>query len=395
MRTRRVRFGAGFVIVGFRVPRVFGEDVMDSFKWDENFVTGIEEVDAQHMELVKIINRLGELLSSSEMLDGPAVNEVLDELARYTRFHFAAEEGLMLSAGIDSRHLESQKREHAGFVDEVVRLAQTEMTFESANRLLKFLIHWLAYHILGSDQAMARQLALLERGLQPDEAFREDERLGTRATEPLLIALNGLFAQVSERNRELYELNRTLEAKVEARTRELAIANKHLEALSLTDVLTGLPNRRHALHRLKLEWADSAHALSCMMIDADGFKQINDTFGHEAGDVVLQNLALKLQHRVRNDDLVCRLGGDEFLIICPHTPLSGAMHIAEAVRAAVANMRVAAGEGEWRGSISVGVAERSPAMKGPDDLIRLADEGVYLAKRGGRNRVATAATDAG
>lgn len=368
---------------------------MDSFKWDENFVTGIEEVDVQHMELVKIINRLGELLSSSEALKGSAISDVLDELARYTRFHFAAEESLMLASGIDSRHLESQKREHASFVDEVLRLAQTALTFESANRLLKFLIHWLAYHILGSDQAMARQLALIEKGLNPGEAYREDEHLGTRATEPLLTALNGLFAQVSERNRELYELNRTLEAKVEERTRELAIANKHLEALSLTDVLTGLPNRRHALHRLKLEWQESAQALSCMMIDADGFKQINDTCGHEAGDVVLQSLALTLRHTVRNDDLVCRLGGDEFLIICPHTPQSGAMYIAEVMRATVAEMCVVAGQGEWRGSISVGVAERNPSMNGPDDLIRLADEGVYLAKRGGRNRVATAAPDAG
>lgn len=363
---------------------------MDSFKWDENFVTGIEEVDDQHMELVRIINRLGELLSSSEALKGSAINDVLDELTKYTLFHFSAEEGLMQASGIDPRHLESQKREHGSFVDEVGRIAQTVMCFDSANRLLKFLIHWLAYHILGSDQSMARQLALIKKGLSPEEAYREDQQLGTRATEPLLTALNGLFAQVSERNRELYELNRTLEAKVEARTHELAIANKHLEELSFTDVLTGLPNRRQAMHRLKLEWQDPDQPLSCMMIDADGFKQINDTYGHEAGDVVLQKLALELRHTVRNDDLVCRLGGDEFLILCPHTPLAGAMHIAEVMRATVARMRVPAGEGEWHGSVSVGVAERSPLMTGPDDLIRLADEGVYLAKRAGRNRVSSA-----
>lgn len=368
---------------------------MDSFKWDENFVTGIEEVDVQHMELVKIINRLGGLLSSSEALKGSTLGDVLSELTQYTLFHFAAEEGLMRTAGIDPRHLQMQQHEHGSFVDEVSRIDPADMSFEAANRLLKFLIHWLAYHILGADQSMAHQLALIKKGSTPDEAYREDQQRGTRATEPLLTALNGLFAQVSERNRELYELNQTLEAKVEERTRELAIANRHLEELSFTDVLTGLPNRRQALHRLKLEWEDASQALSCMMIDADGFKQINDTYGHEAGDVVLQKLAFELRHSVRNDDLVCRLGGDEFLILCPNTPLSGAMYVAEIMRAKVAQMRVPAGAGEWRGSISVGVAERNPSMTGPDELIRLADEGVYLAKRGGRNRVESAPPKAG
>jgi hemerythrin len=91
-----------------------------------------------------------------------------------------------------------------------------------------------------------------------------------------------------------------------------------------------------------------------MMIDADSFKQINDTQGHDAGDSVLRALSKQLLHAVRNDDIVCRLGGDEFLIICAGTPLDGAMMLAESIREEVAALRVPAGAGEWVGSISVG-----------------------------------------
>jgi hemerythrin len=84
------------------------------------------------------------------------------------------------------------------------------------------------------------------------------------------------------------------------------------------------------------------------------------------------------------------LGGDEFLIICAGTPIEGAVLLAETIRAAVAALRVPAGTGEWRGSISVGVAARTAAMKGFDDLLQAADQGLYAAKRNGRNCVAIA-----
>lgn len=363
---------------------------MDSFQWDENFVTGIDEVDRQHMELVRIINRIGDELSNPAASPAGSLAGLIDELTRYAQFHFAAEEAMMASEGIDSSHLQSQSREHAQFIDEINRLSCLTMTPDVSSQLLSFLIHWLAYHILGSDQSMARQLRLIGQGLSPKEALTEDARLGTRATEPLLAALSGLFAQVSQQNRELHELNQSLEAKVAERTRELAIANANLTALSLTDVLTGLPNRRHAMHRIGLEWQASEAPLSLMMIDADGFKTVNDRWGHDAGDSVLRTLAQTLSGAVRTDDMVCRLGGDEFLVICPHTPLKGAMQLGESMRAKVNALRVPAGGGEWLGSVSIGVASRTPKMLAPDDLMRRADEGVYMAKARGRNCVASA-----
>lgn len=181
------------------------------------------------------------------------------------------------------------------------------------------------------------------------------------ATATLLQAMNRLFNQVSERNRELFELNRTLEARVAERTHELLEANHQLENMAMTDVLTGLPNRRHALHSFQAEWQRSVangQPLACIMIDADGFKAINDTYGHDAGDEVLRQLSARLKDTVRNDDLVCRLGGDEFLIICGNTTRDGAMQTAEKLCHAVSLMRVAAGGGVWSGSISLGVAVR-------------------------------------
>lgn len=123
------------------------------------------------------------------------------------------------------------------------------------------------------------------------------------------------------------------------------------------------------------------------MIDADGFKQINDNYGHDSGDKVLTELANILKYNVRNDDIVCRLGGDEFLIICFDTPITGAIYLANQLHKAVADFQVSVGSGVWRGSISVGAAVRTSIMKTPGEILKAADEGVYRAKRDGRNCV--------
>jgi len=148
------------------------------------------------------------------------------------------------------------------------------------------------------------------------------------------------------------------------------------------------------MQQLAALWEESVAqntSLACMMIDADHFKEINDTSGHDAGDKVLRELSRTLQHAVRTDDIVCRLGGDEFFVICPNTPMDGALQVAEHTRKTVAALRVPVEKGEWVGSISVGVAIRQPDMTSLDELIKVADQGVYAAKENGRNCVATAA----
>lgn len=181
-----------------------------------------------------------------------------------------------------------------------------------------------------------------------------------------------------------------LEQKVKERTKELHEANRELMEISLTDALTNLPNRRHAMQQLRKHWEESLKMpkpLSVMMIDADHFKEVNDTYGHDAGDKVLCELSKVLQHNVRTDDLVCRMGGDEFFILCPNTDISGCLHVAEELRRNVTQMRVRTGDGVWVGSVSIGCAIRQKEMKTIDELIKAADKGVYAAKRAGKNCV--------
>lgn len=178
---------------------------------------------------------------------------------------------------------------------------------------------------------------------------------------------------------------------------ELSVANRRLQEVALTDVLTGLPNRRYAMQRLQQEWAASSRSLrpqACMVIDLDEFKQVNDIYGHDIGDAFLTQSAAAIRGALRAQDVLCRIGGDEFLVICPDTDLQAAMACAERVRRAVETKPIASGQLRLKGSISVGVAERQQGTPDAEALIRQADQGVCLAKRHGRNRVVTTQTPA-
>jgi len=238
------------------------------------------------------------------------------------------------------------------------------------------------------DQVMAEQMREIESGKTPQDAYESNLLQRDKTTEALLSALNVLFKQVSLRNKELQSLNLSLEGKVKERTKELYEANKDLELLSLTDVLTSLPNRRHAMILLEKYFNDSKEnkrAFSCIMIDADHFKEVNDTHGHDAGDKVLTILSKILIDTFRDDHKVCRLGGDEFLVICPNTPLNDAMKIAESARVIVNDLDLDI----WDSSISVGVASLDNHIDDYEDLIKAADEALYISKKDGRNCVRT------
>jgi diguanylate cyclase (GGDEF)-like protein/hemerythrin-like metal-binding protein len=364
---------------------------MESFKWGPHFVTGISDVDDQHQALVTMINSFGEAIAENNLSED-LLFSTIKELATYTQVHFQSEEKLMTSMQLDLRHTRNHMDQHNEFIIDITNFTDTlDVEKNEDNRsLFEYLVHWLAYHILGVDKNMARQIAAIRAGASPSEAYQNEERNANSSTEPLLVALKGLFGLVSKRSKALSELNRTLEQHVTARTKELSMANEALEVISVTDHLTQLPNRRFAMGQLPLLWAEATkheQSLACLMIDADDFKSINDTQGHDAGDAVLQRLAQELQHSVRSDDIVCRLGGDEFLIICPNTSLEGALILGEQTRANVAALKVTAGDGFWFGSVSIGVASTNSEIKNIDALMKSADMAVYIAKKDGRNCV--------
>ncbi|MDX9885707.1 diguanylate cyclase [Thauera sp.] len=171
---------------------------------------------------------------------------------------------------------------------------------------------------------------------------------------------------------------------------ELSIANRRLHEAALTDALTGLPNRRQAMESMQMEWAASVRhqrPLALMMVDLDGLKTINDSHGHDVGDIALRHSAEALRLAVRAQDLVCRTGGDEFLVLCPDTDLAAASVVAERLRAAVQAQAVETGGPRLFLTASVGVCLRTPEMESVEALMKGADEGLYLAKQRGRDRV--------
>jgi diguanylate cyclase (GGDEF)-like protein len=173
---------------------------------------------------------------------------------------------------------------------------------------------------------------------------------------------------------------------------ELAVTNRRLHEAALTDVLTGLPNRRYAIERFQQEWQAtnrSKRPMACMMIDVDNFKTINDSHGHDVGDLVLKLTAQAIKNGVRAQDVVCRTGGDEFIVICPETDLQSALACGERVRKAVAQMKLTTGTLNLKGSVSIGIAARDEGIADIDALIKRSDEGVYLAKQRGRDCVAS------
>jgi len=368
---------------------------MKSFIWNSNFETGIVEIDEQHQELVKIINNYSDLLANnSATIEN--IDETLKTLVSYTEYHFCEEETLMHTAGLDPRHIKLHQDLHHGLVDEIKSMIPQNHSDNlfAKTHILDLIIHWLAYHILGTDMNMARQMTAIKSGLSAESAFELEEKAKDKSTEPLLEALNGLFAQVSIRNKELQTLNNSLEEKVMRRTEELIELNKELESLSLTDSLTEMPNRRHAIQQLSLLWKESEvnlKPIACLMIDIDFFKQINDTYGHDVGDLVLIKLGLTLKHSIRNDDLACRLGGDEFIVLCPKTDLKGALFLADMIAKEFNILTIEANGNpiDIKPTLSIGVAEKKSKMLNNEALLKVADEGTYKAKAHGRNCIKT------
>ncbi|HKG15836.1 MAG TPA: diguanylate cyclase [Pyrinomonadaceae bacterium] len=162
--------------------------------------------------------------------------------------------------------------------------------------------------------------------------------------------------------------------------------------MSMTDALTGLLNRyglRRALQRELSEARRYTRPLSCLLLDIDFFKVINDTHGHAAGDAALMQAARVLTESVRGSDVVCRYGGEEFLVLAPETDARGANSLAEKIRLAVSSRLFGDGARAFALTLSAGVAELRPGESG-NDMIARADLALYQAKQRGRDRVEAA-----
>lgn len=384
------RIGSLYVIRGM-FNHILAEKIIVEiahFVWDKNFITGVGVVDTQHKKLVELINKYGDMLANNNV-SSCDMKSVLSELMDYAKYHFCEEEALMYERNIDLRHIQTHQQEHQYFLEEVM-LMQGELnnsSIETAQYLQDFLVHWLAYHILGLDQTMARLMKAMDEGVTAEDAFYQEDNVINDARGPLLVALGALFRQVSNRNNSLMALTDRLEQIVKERTyelesanQELDLANRILDEMASTDELTGLSNRRFAMRELNRLWIEAKveHlSLSCIMIDVDNFKVINDTEGHDCGDKVLVSLAETLLDNIRTDDIVCRLGGDEFLVICPATDKEGVEKVAMDILKSVQKIKLYFNHSHWIGSVSIGVAICNQSMLSATDLIRCADQAMY------------------
>jgi len=173
---------------------------------------------------------------------------------------------------------------------------------------------------------------------------------------------------------------------VEAR----ADAETALES-AMTDALTGLLNRYGLQRVLPREHAEAqryGRQLSCLMIDVDNFKSVNDTYGHPAGDIAIQQVAEILTEAVRHSDTACRYGGEEFLVLLPETNLDGAITLAEKIRETAASRIFGDAARAFNLTLSAGAAMLTETESG-NDMIARADIALYHAKARGRNRVET------
>jgi len=168
----------------------------------------------------------------------------------------------------------------------------------------------------------------------------------------------------------------------------LDIENARLYRLSITDPLTKVYNRQFMFTKLPEEISRSSRygtPLSIILFDVDFFKKFNDTYGHNAGDYVLKQLASFVKDRIRSPDMLIRYGGEEFLIVAPEAGLQDAYVMAERIRQEVEKAEFSYEGQDLRVTISLGVAQYAGGLR-PEDFIRLADNALYLAKQNGRNR---------
>jgi diguanylate cyclase (GGDEF)-like protein len=198
------------------------------------------------------------------------------------------------------------------------------------------------------------------------------------------------FAELEARVKSMLRI-KMLQDELARANQDLERANEELRRMAVTDALTGLHNRRHVeelLHEMFEHSIRLHEPLACTMFDLDHFKSVNDTYGHQAGDAVLQQLAGILKASAREIDRVGRYGGEEFIVLLPGTVLDAAVTFAERARQQVESHTFTFEGGSLRRTMSCGVAAfPHPRIEHREALVKAADDALYVAKELGRNRV--------
>ncbi len=352
--------------------------MIDLFPWNSKFETGIEIIDSQHKGLVALINKLAVAITFEEKKED--LDLIFISLAKYAEAHFSTEEKIWEKYFQHNQDFIHHQLSHKKFIDKVTHLQRkihTHPSEELEKKILSFLSRWLAFHILDDDMRMSYITKLMDEGFSLEESKKKEAISGHKFNENILETTINMYEHLSQNTIALYQ---------EINKREAA--EKKLTFIAQHDGLTQLPNRRlfaevanFSLHRAKR----NSHQEFLMFIDIDGFKMINDQYGHQIGDELLVLIAERLKKCIRLEDIIARFGGDEFLVhLAGHCEIEDAKKIAEKINQSIAQdfklSRVTA-----KVSASIGIAHFPEDADNIDDLLEKADAAMYKAKKAGKN----------
>ncbi len=365
-------------------------DSFEVFPWNENLATNIAIIDEQHRKLLGLLNTLAGALVQNDAVE---LTRIFDELAEYAKHHFETEEAIWASCFGDDDWLRKHEKTHAAFLPEVAKLKERqegESLRSTIEQVVKFLIRWLAFHIIDSDKRMAIVMRELQAGASLPAAKETSDKLMSGVARLLVDAVLEMYDRLSSRTLALLR-ERAERIKAEEGLRE---ANCKLEELAITDQLTGLFNRRHFDNVIEKELKRGrrgARFLAFILLDLDHFKRLNDHYGHVQGDVALRKVGEALKRLCRRPaDFPFRLGGEEFGVLIADHSTESRIEFAEILRAGIADLRIPNVKSDVADhlTVSVGAVAKVPtAADTQDSFMKTADARLYRAKEQGRNRV--------
>lgn len=365
-------------------------ELVEVFPWDKNFETGNETIDSQHKKLVFLLNEFSYTITQGKSVD---IDTAFDQLLDYASYHFKTEEKIWADYFGDDEWFDTHKETHDSFVPMVKKLKQDYKHSSQDQQLediIKFLIRWLAFHIIDDDKRMSMVVNELKNGKSLEEAKMMSAQVMNGSVRIFIQTILSMYEGMTAKTLELLrEQNARKKAEL-----ELNDAVEKLQELSITDELTGLNNRREFDNVLSCEMSRSKRVktyFTLMLIDIDYFKNINDNYGHDVGDNVLIKMGECLNHLCkRSSDFAFRVGGDEFAVITTSHDESEGLQLAQNVQDAINALKIenAIASTDSYMTVSVGLVSK---ILNQDETIHTiykeSDQKLYKAKHEGRNKI--------